>query len=221
MRLGFWQLHRAGEKESLLAAFDAAEHAAPMALAEARRVPDLGSVVPHVLVRGTFREGRAYLLDNQIHDGRRGVFAYAVFVPEDGSEAVLVNRGFIARNEAGALPDLPPLPQGGQQLHGLYAPPPGIGMRMGGNALPAQAQWPKLTIYLDTDEIGADLGERIDQRVILLDADPASGFVRDWMPQVMPPQKHRGYALQWFSFALAAVVIFFVLHWRRPQPDSP
>jgi cytochrome oxidase assembly protein ShyY1 len=28
----------------------------------------------------------------------------------------------------------------------------------------------------------------------------------------MPPARHRAYALQWFSFALAAIVMFVVLH---------
>ena len=36
----------------------------------------------------------------------------------------------------------------------------------------------------------------------------------------MPPQRHRGYAFQWFSFAIAAIVIFIVLHWRRPNKSS-
>ncbi|HOX72536.1 MAG TPA: SURF1 family protein, partial [Dokdonella sp.] len=67
---------------------------------------------------------------------------------------------------------------------------------------------------------GADLGRPIDTRVLLLDADAASGFVREWTPQILPPERHRGYAFQWFCFALASVVIFIVLHWRRVQPGS-
>ncbi|MEO8010086.1 MAG: SURF1 family cytochrome oxidase biogenesis protein [Dokdonella sp.] len=89
---------------------------------------------------------------------------------------------------------------------------------MGGNALPAQRGWPKFTIYIDPQEIGADLGRPIDDRVILLDAEPGSVFMRDWTPQILPPERHQGYALQWFTFAFAALVIFIVLHWRRVQP---
>jgi surfeit locus 1 family protein len=31
----------------------------------------------------------------------------------------------------------------------------------------------------------------------------------------MPPARHRAYAFQWFTFALAAVVLLLVLHRKR------
>jgi cytochrome oxidase assembly protein ShyY1 len=36
----------------------------------------------------------------------------------------------------------------------------------------------------------------------------------------MPPERHRAYAFQWFTFALAAVVIFVLLH-RQRRPKRP
>ena len=217
--LGFWQLRRAAEKELLLVAYAGAAAREPIELAEARRTatPD---VFPKVRVSGRFDPIHSYLLDDQVRDGRQGVLAFAVFDPDDGALPLLVNRGFVARVGGTGLPSMPALPLGEQQLKGLYAPAPGSGLRLGGNALPAQAQWPKLTIYIDTLEIGADLGHPIDAQVLLLDADATSGFVREWTPQILPPERHRGYAFQWFCFALASVVIFIVLHWRRAQPES-
>ncbi|WP_439955118.1 SURF1 family cytochrome oxidase biogenesis protein [Klebsiella pneumoniae] len=44
--------------------------------------------------------------------------------------------------------------------------------------------------------------------------------MRSWTANVMPPARHRAYALQWFSFALAAIVMFFVLH-RVKRDDTP
>lgn len=145
---------------------------------------------------------------------------YDVFDPVDGATAVLVNRGFLARGSDRVAPPIVAPPAGELELEGLYAPPPGSGLRLGGNPLPKQAQWPKLTIYLDLGEIAQDLGRSVGDGVLLLDADPTSGFVREWTPQILPPERHRGYALQWFSFALAAIVIFIVLHWRRAKPES-
>lgn len=163
---------------------------------------------------------RGYILDDQIRDAQQGVMVYAVMLPEDGSTALLVNRGFLARAPGSALPALPPLDSELREWRGLYAPPPGIGLRLGGNALLQQDTWPKLTIYIDLAEIAADFGKPLDRRVLLLDADPASGFVREWTPQILPPERHEGYAFQWFSFALAAIIIFIVLHWRRAKPGS-
>lgn len=217
--LGFWQLDRARAKRELLAAFAGAAKQTPIPLDEARRSA-AGPIHPRVRVRGRFDPDHGYLLDDQVRDGRQGAMVYAVFEPEGGGDALLVNRGFLARTAAAEHAPPPALPDGGQELVGVYAPAPGSGLRLGGNALPAQSRWPKLTIYIDPGEIAQDLGRRVDARVLLLDPDPHSGFVREWTPQILPPERHQGYALQWFSFALAAIVIFLVLHWRRVT-DGP
>jgi surfeit locus 1 family protein len=90
---------------------------------------------------------------------------------------------------------------------------------MGGNALARQTQWPKTSIYLDMDQVTADLHATLYPRVLALDADSASRYVRvhklDFSS--MPPERHRAYAFQWFAFAVAAVVIFVVLHRRKPR----
>lgn len=57
--------------------------------------------------------------------------------------------------------------------------------------------------------------------MILLDAEAGSGFMREWMPQIIPPERHLGYAVQWFGFLLTTLVIFIVLHWRRDNKGSP
>ena len=186
-----------------------------MSLDEARRHAADG-LYPHVRVRGWFDPVHTYVLDDQVRDGRQGRFSFAIFVPDDGVEALLVNRGFRTRLESESQPALP---QGEVELSGLYAPAPGSGLRLGGNSLPGSSGWPKLTIYIDPAEIAQDAGRTLDNRVLLLDADPSTGFVREWTPQIMPPERHRGYAFQWFCFAIASVVIFIVLHWRRQKPD--
>lgn len=217
--LGFWQLQRADDKAALLDAFSSTAATATMSLADARRTT-AAAIHPRVRVRGTFVSGRGYVLDDQIRDGRQGMMVYGVFEPAEGSVPVLVNRGFLARDMQAQRASIPPVEAGEVEISGVYAPAPGTGLRMGGNALPNQREWPKLTIYIDPGEIGADLGRPIDDRVILLDAQAGSVFKREWTPQILPPERHHGYALQWFTFALAALVIFIVLHWRREQPGS-
>ena len=50
----------------------------------------------------------------------------------------------------------------------------------------------------------------------------AAIFVREHLLDFssMPPARHRAYAFQWFTFAVAAVVILLVLHRRRPTKPS-
>jgi cytochrome oxidase assembly protein ShyY1 len=214
--LGQWQVRRAHEKEALFAAFDAAATQAPVALERARREVD-PSRYPRVSVAGRYDPGHVYVLDNQVREGRSGVMVYDVFEPADGSVALLANRGFLARDARGEPPAIPPPPQGDQAVSALYAPPPGSGLHMGGDALPRQKTWPKTVIYMDLGEITADLGRRLDPRVLLLTPETGSAFVREWRPEVFPPERHYGYAFTWFMFAAVAAAIFVILHWRKEE----
>jgi cytochrome oxidase assembly protein ShyY1 len=213
--LGIWQIDRKAQKEQLLAAFANAPSSPTRDLADVRDTTD-PSRYPHVRVGGNFLPDRGYLFDEQFHDGRPGVRVLAVLASDADPRLLLVDRGWLAWNHAsGTTPAIPSLTSENTQLTGIYAPYPGSGIRVGGNPLPSQTTWPKLTLHVDATEIAADLGKPILPRILLLDPDPNSGFVREWTPNVMPPQRHLAYALTWFTFAVVAVLIFITRHWRK------
>lgn len=213
VRLGIWQLDRADEKDELLRRFAASAAASVEDFGLVAEVPPEDRY-PRLDVRGVFVPGHYYLLDDQTHAGQVGVHVYAPFSPRGRDPYLLVDLGFLPK-ESGANPRLPPLPPGETRIHGLYVPPPGVGIRMGGDRLPEQKGAEKTVVYMDLKEIGADLGRSLYPRVLELDADPASIYVRDWTPAFMPPARHRAYAFQWFTFAFAALVIFVLLHRKR------
>ena len=214
--LGVWQLDRAAYKQTVLARFDRAAAAAPESLAQAVSDP-MPNDYPHVEVSGYLDGDRVYFLDNQMRAGRLGVMVFVPFMPKGSAHPLLVNLGFLAKMgpDSTTLPDVPPIPAGEVTLTGIYAPPPLPGLKLGGNPLVRQKTWPKLVTWIDTREIGADLHRKVYPHVLLLDPDPHSAYLRHWTANVMPPARHRAYALQWFSFAIAAIVMFFVLH--RPR----
>lgn len=215
--LGMWQLERARQKEQLFAAFAVGASEPAVDLASERDTGDAQRYA-HVRVHGHFVANRGYSRDEQMHDARLGVNAIAVFALAGEERLLLVDRGWVAWNHApGTTPALPALPDGDVELTGIYAPFPGSGLRVGGNALATQNVWPKLTLRIDAAEIADDLHKPLLPRMLLLDADANSGFVREWTPNVMPPLRHRAYALQWFTFALVALVVFAVVHWRRQE----
>ena len=218
IRLGAWQLHRADEKEQLLRRYAAADSAPLQPFAAVAETPPTNAIA-RVRVQGQYVADRLYMLDNPKHDQRGGVEVYAPFRPHDADRLLLVDLGFLPGNGTDQAPQLPPLPMGEQTLQGLYLPTPGLGFEMGGNALVRQSHWPKTTIYLELSQVAADLGSPVYQQVLALDADPASIYVREHMLDFssMPPARHRAYAFQWFTFAVAAVVILLVLHRRRPS----
>ncbi len=53
----------------------------------------------------------------------------------------------------------------------------------------------------------------------MLDEGQPDGFVRDWRPPGMTPEKHVGYAIQWFGLATTVAVTWLVLSFR-PRKES-
>jgi cytochrome oxidase assembly protein ShyY1 len=213
VRLGVWQLDRAALKESLLRRYAAAATAPaqPFATVAAHPSPDS---YPRVHLDGAYLTNRVYLLDNPNHDRRGGVEVYVPFRPRGEARLLLVDIGFLPGSGSDQHPPVPPLPSGSVSLHGLYLPPPGAGFEMGGDALARQATWPKTTIYLDLAQLAADLHQPLYPRVLALDADASSTYQRKAHVDfsAMPPARHRAYAFQWFSFAVALAAIFVILH---------
>ena len=217
MRLGVWQLHRADFKEALLRRYAASSSAPLQEFAKVAANPPEDSF-PRVQVHGRYLVDRLYLLDNPKHDERGGIEVFAPFQVGHQRRLLLVDLGFLPGNGSGQVPQLPPMSAAEADLHGLYVPPPPIGFEMGGDALARQTHWPKSSIFLAPEQVASDLGRPLYPRVLALDADPASIYVRKHTLELsMPPARHRAYAFQWFSFAFAAVVILLVLHRKRDR----
>ena len=71
--------------------------------------------------------------------------------------------------------------------------------------------------------VAAALGrEAIAPRVLRLDPDAAGGYARDLeiLPNTLPPEKHLGYAVQWFGLALTVLVTALILTFRRRRAHS-
>lgn len=219
--LGMWQLQRAAYKVAVLTRFHNAATAPFVSLADAvaDRQPD---AYPHVEVSGRLEAKRVYMLDDQMRAGRLGVMVFVPFVPAGSTRTLLVNLGFLTKMgpDATQSPDLPPIAEQAVTLKGIYAPPPLPGLKLGGNPLPREKTWPKLVTWIDPQEIASDLQATVYPHVLLLDPDPHSSYIRSWTANVMPPARHRAYALQWFTFAAAAIVMFFVLHRVRPGAST-
>lgn len=220
VRLGIWQLDRAAYKEQLLTRFAHATDAPLVPFAQvAGQAPRYRYT--HVAVHGRFLPDRSYMWDDQTIGEQVGVDVYVPFAVAGHARLLLVNLGFLAHGGMRDVPPhMPPLPAGVVTLHGLYAPMPPPGLKLGGDQLPAQHAYPKLATYLDLGNISRDLGRPLDPGVLLLDPAPQSGYLREWTPTFMPPARHQAYAFQWFSFALAAVVIFLAIHRVKSKPPS-
>ena len=212
--LGFWQLGRAQYKKSILAeTAQILEKRMPQSLSLAA---DESRLREYDWVPGTgeFADTPAVLLDNQMHEGRAGVRAYRLFVPE-GSPPLLVELGWLSLPPDRRMPEIA-RPLGIMRVSGLLSPPPSSGIvrtaaEVTGDAvlvtnLSYAAQWGALGV------------ERLPPRVLRLDpAMTGIGYARDLdvLPNTMPPARHVAYAVQWFGLALAVLATAAVLTFRR------
>jgi cytochrome oxidase assembly protein ShyY1 len=215
--LGLWQSRRAVEKQAMLdAAADALSSRAPQALALAAD-PARARHYDWARGSGEFADSGALLLDNQQRNGRAGIRAYRIFRPESGAP-MLVDLGWLPLAGDRRLPDVP-RPPGRIELRGLLAPPPSTGLEMGAAMGREGDAW--LLTRVDPTAITRETGltTPLAPRVLRLDPKLPIGYERDLelLPNTLPPEKHRGYALQWFALALAALATALILTFRKPR----
>jgi cytochrome oxidase assembly protein ShyY1 len=225
-RLGVWQLARMHEKQAMLAAVHAtlqAKQPRPLALAAD---PARSRDYDWAAGEGRFLELPAVLLDNQGREDRgAGVRAYRVFQPAAGGAPLLVELGWLPLPGDRTLPRVP-LPAGVHAVAGLLAPPPSAGLARG--VATPQADGTLLVVALQPDALRRALHlAALAPRVLKLDpaqALPAGApaYVRDLdiLPNTLPPERHLGYAVQWFGLAIAvlatALVVTLRKSFRRP-----
>jgi surfeit locus 1 family protein len=204
--LGAWQLGRAGEKRALNRDFAAGGPAIDW-----RQLPADAPRFQHVTLRGHYDPDRQFLLDNRSHESVAGVEVLTPLVLDDGS-AVIVNRGWLPYGRT--RQDLPSVAVDGEKrtITGRIdeLPRPGIWLKG-----PAATGWPRLVQYPRMEELSAALGRELAPRQVLLDPGVPDGYVRAWSVPGAPPDRHLGYAVQWFAFAAVAAAIWLVLSFRK------
>lgn len=215
-RLGLWQLDRAVEKERMLgqvAAVLKARDAVPLAAAAE---PRAAARYDWARGGGRFLDTPPLLLDNQQRDGRVGMRAYAAFQPDAGAP-LLVDLGWRPVGPARALPAVE-VPRGRVVVSGLLTAPPAAGLRVGAPMARQDGGW--LVVRLEPAAVAAALGlPALAPRVLRLDPALPFGYPRDLvlLANTLPPDRHRGYALQWFGLAATAIAIALVLTFRRSR----
>ncbi len=213
--LGMWQLDRGAQKRTMLAAskkvLDEREPAPLAAASDAARVRDYDWAAG----AGRFLDAPAVLLDNQTRAGRPGIRVYRAFQPDSGAAPLLVELGWLPLPGDRRLPKTD-APRGPIRVAGLLAPPPSAGIVRA--AVAAQADGSLLTIGMQRDALAGALKlPALAPRVLKLDPALPFGHTRDLdiLPNTLPPQRHLGYAVQWFGLALAVLITALVLTLRR------
>ncbi len=217
--LGCWQLDRARQKAEFQTAFVGRLEQPPVPLTELDPV-ELVDRYRRVVASGRYDSRHQVLLDNQVRDGQPG---YHVLTPLrlDAGGAILVNRGWVPLGESRqVLPDVT-APMEVVTVSGWLAQPAQPGLRLG-DAAGTDANWPRVVPYVDYERLGAILGQPLRPALILLEPGAPAGYWRDWEPRFggFGPERHQGYAVQWFALALALAILYLAASIHREPDDA-
>lgn len=210
--LGIWQLHRADEKALLLKTFSQRAHLAPFLIDNLPDQQDLRFY--RIQLIGTFDNQHTFLLDNKIHNGKSGYEVYTPFRATGSDTSILVDRGFIPHTDNHhTLPDIPAITDETTITGMLNTPPPiAAPKEMMDNT---SMHWPLRVGYIDLHQVGDFLSKSLFPYVLVIDPKHASAFDLQWEIIIMSPERHQGYALQWFAFALTLLILFVAMIIRR------
>ncbi len=243
-RLGLWQLDRAEEKRSMLAAKElAATVSALTTLDERTSIRDI--VYRKVELSGSYDYTKQFLLDNRIYKQQAGYEVITPFYPSESDGFVLVNRGWVGHN--GDRNDKPfiPVATTGQLVTGVLTNPskgfsigpaledteviqsenpvvvahseePGSEGRRVERAEPRKQNWPLMLQYIDYATI-ADKVDKIPlvRGVVVADQGQNGSLIYNWQPVANGPEKHYGYAFQWFAMLFAVIFLFIYLNFIK------
>ena len=93
---------------------------------------------------------------------------------------------------------------------------------MGDDGVAGVTNWPRVLNVPQRQDIEKVLGGKVESRIVLLDPAAPDGYERVWRPAMQfGPERHLAYAIQWFVFALVALVIFIALSLRRLPGAAP
>jgi surfeit locus 1 family protein len=211
--LGNWQTHRAEEKLAAGRMLDDAVRG-PALQVPSERAAAAGFERRRVVARGTLVGRDTFFLDNKVTHGTAGYQVVTPLKPESGSTHVLVNRGWIAAGERSKLPHVPAL-EGVRTIEGVAIVP---GARFLALAPEAASGSLRQNLVLSLEE--KRLGLSLQPFVIEQTSDTGDGLVRVWERPDTGVERHRGYALQWYSFAALAAVLYVVLGFKRTEPGA-
>jgi cytochrome oxidase assembly protein ShyY1 len=212
--LGLWQLDRQAQKEIRLAQLEERKQNHPHSIDELLSLETSIQDFPSQL-SGRLLSDKLFYIDNKIYQGQVGFDVIAPLQTERG--VVMLNLGWL--KSLGSRDLLPT-----QQIElsnyyfGVVSYPSDNKMIVETNT--SATQFPILLQQIDLSIMQTALDMQILDFVVNVDPNPASGYVREWTPVVMAPEKHLGYAIQWFGLAIACLTIYLLSLIKLNKPSS-
>jgi surfeit locus 1 family protein len=225
--LGWWQIGRSREKQALIDSFARGTRTSVELLSDVT-VDELPRY-QHVRVEGRYDPTRQVLIDNMPSQqaGRPGFRVLTPFVRNGSDRLLMVDRGWVPLGASREVLPAVPVSAAFRAVAGRLDALPIPGVRVGEAGTAGDRSWPRVLNFPRREDLEQALGQPVEFRILLLDPAAPDGFERIWRPSLgFGPERHLGYAIQWFALALVTVVIFVALSLQRvPTPphagDAP
>ena len=204
LALGFWQVGRLRERRAANVAALEARQAPPVSLDHTMADSNLAG--RRVTATGRYDHDHDVVLRGKAYRGSPGVEIVSPLVLEGGRTAVLVNRGFVPTPDAVTVQTDSVREFGPVRVEGSALPMPSGG----GQPLErgARTTWTRL----DRDALGQRMPYRLAPVYIRQAPDTSlPSFPRRLDPLPIDDGPHLSYAIQWFAFAVMAVVFAGVI----------
>jgi surfeit locus 1 family protein len=208
--LGAWQNRRGDEKLLLKTQIEAAQQLPPIS---AVQVNALTHEKRRVSLSGTWLHEQTIFIDNRTHKGKAGFHVLTPLKIRTGT--VLVLRGWIERDIAdrNRIPVLPN-PTELFQITGLTQSDLLQSYSLGRVVTPGKTDriWQTASRAAFSDWSGIVLNDYVlrqtEQGRNWQGQEVPDGLVRDWAAFNVDVDKHRGYALQWYSLAALSALLW-------------
>lgn len=215
--LGFWQLHRAETKRDIISLYRANSAAIPTEV-KTTFASGLPKPFEKLMVRGHFLKDTQILLDNRFHEHQVGYEVMTPFKLNNSDTLLLINRGWIPRNQRRSIFPVIETPADEQTLTlmGLASYPSARHFLLGTNNEHPREDL-HIIQHIDIEELRSMLAKPLYPFVLLLDEQQDVGFVRNWNPINMTPDVHQGYAVQWFALAASLLIMYLFVNLKSEQ----
>jgi surfeit locus 1 family protein len=212
--LGQWQLRRAAEKTHRLTLATERAEGTPVEMA---RLPQdvAGFEWRRVRLHGQWLESPVLLIDNRIRDHRPGYDLVQPFQMSGETTPLLVKRGWLPARADRAMVEVPAAAAGQVVLEGTFIVPDEERFMLGQPVWPEPGPSPVVWPALSLRHFAQSRQAAVAPLALEQTSASADGLRRDWPGPPDDADKHRAYALQWYTFAVIAIGIYLVRRGRR------
>ena len=199
-----WQFGRVAYKEQLAADYAARQSAQVVRLGTAEEPADIR--FRRIQATGEFLPEHTIYLDNRVRNGVAGFEVVTPLRPTNGSEAVLVNRGWIAHGRDRRVLPAIETPAGSVTVIGTAVVPPEHVYELSTATVEGRI-WENLVLSRYRRAF------RLEVRDFVIEQqnDLGDRLLRQWAAPGFGIERHKSYAAQWLLFA-ALIAFFYVYH---------